>query len=70
MNSEQEAINRAKKQGFPAYYDHDLYCAKCGEPWDSYGISHGDMTEEEKDNFLLGRGCPCCGYKENTEQEK
>ena len=38
----------------------DIYCAVCGEPWDAYGVYHGDMTEEEKENFLAGRGCPVC----------
>ena len=33
----------------------DIYCAVCGEPWDAYGVYHGDMTEEEKENFLAGR---------------
>jgi hypothetical protein len=38
----------------------DLICARCGEPWDSYGVFHGDMTEEEKRRFLHGEGCPSC----------
>jgi len=38
----------------------DIVCAICGEPWDSYGIRHGDMTPEEAQKFLQGKGCPCC----------
>lgn len=38
----------------------DIKCRICGEPWDSYGIYHGDMTVREKDVFLKGKGCPCC----------
>lgn len=35
----------------------DVYCAKCGEPWDAYGVRHGDMDTVEAD-----KGCPCCGF--------
>lgn len=38
----------------------DIYCAVCGEPWESYGVNHGDMTPEERIIFLDGKGCPCC----------
>jgi len=40
----------------------DVYCAKCGEPWDAYGVLHGDMTKEEAKRFLNGEGCPCCDF--------
>ena len=41
----------------------DIYCAKCGEPWDSYGVFNDcDMTASEKDRFLQGEGCPCCAF--------
>ena len=40
----------------------DIYCAKCEEPWDSYGVRHGDMTAGESKRFLLGEGCPCCHF--------
>lgn len=44
----------------------DIYCARCGEPWDSYGITysmgHGDMTVEEAIMFKEGKGCPSCGF--------
>jgi hypothetical protein len=44
----------------------DLICVKCGEPWDSYGITYvkgaGDLTLEEVKKFLEGLGCPACGF--------
>ena len=40
----------------------DVFCKKCGEPWDYYGILHGDMTKEEAKRFFRGEGCPCCGF--------
>ena len=38
----------------------DILCAVCGEPWDAYGVGHGDMTPEEAERFLAGVGCPVC----------
>ncbi len=38
----------------------DISCAVCLEPWDSYGITHGDMLPWERDLFRKGAGCPCC----------
>lgn len=40
----------------------DIYCAKCGEPWDAYGVRHGDMEPNEAEKFRRGQGCPCCGF--------
>ena len=40
----------------------DIYCAKCGEPWDAYGVRHGDMEPLEARKFLASKGCPCCGF--------
>jgi len=40
----------------------DIKCAKCGEPWDAYGIRNGDMEKDEAARFLKGEGCPCCGF--------
>ncbi len=44
----------------------DVYCAKCGEPWDSYGITYalgeGDLTVEEVRRFRRGEGCPNCEF--------
>lgn len=60
MPTMQETCEQAKKQGYPKYSDGDLICNRCFEPWDSYGISHGDMTKREKRLFFQGKGCPCC----------
>jgi len=38
----------------------DLSCAICGEPWDAYGVRHGDMLKWESALFLKGAGCPSC----------
>ena len=38
----------------------DVYCKRCGEPWDVYGVDHGDMTEDERRRFWSGEGCPSC----------
>ncbi len=44
----------------------DIFCIKCGEPWDSYGITYakgeGDLTRQEVEKFLHGEGCPSCGF--------
>lgn len=43
----------------------DIKCVVCGEPWDSYGVNHGDMEAWEADLFKKGAGCPsCCGKGE------
>ena len=50
----------AKKQGYPKYFESDLICNLCGEPWDTWGTNHGDMTALEVKKFLKGKGCPIC----------
>ena len=40
----------------------DMVCAICGEPWDAYGVRHGDMTPAEARKFLSGQGCPSCQF--------
>ena len=46
----------------------DIYCATCGEPWDAYGVRHGeDMTPAEARKFLAGEGCPCCRFGQTTD---
>jgi len=44
----------------------DITCQKCGEPYDSYGITYGkgegDMSLAEAKSFLAGTGCPCCHF--------
>lgn len=38
----------------------DIYCIRCGEPWDAWGAQHGDMLEWEWQLFRAGAGCPAC----------
>jgi len=40
----------------------DVRCAICSEPWDLYGVLHGDMEPWERDRFLAGEGCPSCNF--------
>jgi hypothetical protein len=40
----------------------DVHCLVCGEPWNRYGIDHGDMAPEEAAAFHRGEGCPACGF--------
>lgn len=35
-------------------------CVVCGEPWDSWGLRHGDVLAWEYDLFKKGAGCPAC----------
>jgi len=46
----------------------DLYCQRCGEPWDMYGVYNDDMDKEEKKRFLAGIDCPHCHGKEVKEK--
>ena len=43
-----------------------IYCRKCGEPWDCYGITYsrgeGNMTAADAVRFLKGEGCPSCHW--------
>ena len=41
----------------------DLTCVVCGEPWDAWGVRHGDMLRWEASLFLKGAGCPACTGK-------
>lgn len=45
----------------------DVYCKRCGEPWDAYGVNHGDMDDEEQKRFWAGEGCPACFGKSIEE---
>ena len=38
----------------------DVICAQCGEPWEYYGVNHGDFEQEDIEPFLRGECCPCC----------
>lgn len=48
----------------------DIRCVVCGEPWDAYGVSHGDMYAWEADLFRKGAGCPCCKGERPEEPPK
>jgi len=39
----------------------DLFCKKCGEPWD-VGHVYEEMSEAEREALLRGEGCPSCGF--------
>ena len=60
MITMKEAFEEARKQGYPKCFDGDLICNVCGEPWDNWGVSHGDMIKVEKRRFYAGKGCPSC----------
>ena len=45
----------------------DILCRVCGEPWDAYGVRHGDMEPGEAKRFLRGQGCPRCNGKKPEE---
>lgn len=41
----------------------DIFCARCGEPWNSTGginHTHSDLTPGQYTLLLEGCGCPCC----------
>lgn len=45
----------------------DINCTVCNEPWDRYGLYHGDVTPGEAAAILSGKGCPSCsGYHPDT----
>lgn len=42
----------------------DLYCQKCGEPWDTdslWDFEEDDYKGARKD-FMRGKGCPACSW--------
>ena len=41
----------------------DLYCRRCGEPWDMDHVNF-EMTSDERNHFKAGEGCPACYGKE------
>ena len=44
----------------------DLLCERCGEPWDLLGMQD-EWTESQRRYFNVGRGCPACGGREESE---
>ena len=47
----------------------DLYCHRCGEPWDVYYVQH-EMTRKERNKFHSGVGCPACEWGKNAPKEE
>lgn len=47
----------------------DVYCLKCGEPWDYWGAQHGEMKAWEWDLFRKGAGCPSCEGRRDPNWE-
>jgi len=45
----------------------DVYCPRCGEPFDLYYIQH-EITPEERRDFWAGVGCQSCKGKEVTKR--
>jgi len=45
----------------------DVYCTRCGEPFELLGITD-DFTDEEKKRFWAGQSCPCCFGKPAPEK--
>jgi len=37
----------------------DVYCPRCGEPFDAYEVRH-EFKTIERIKFWRGAGCPCC----------
>lgn len=49
----------------------DVYCEKCGEPWDIYEFGpDGCITKEEQKKFWAGEGCPSCTEETVEEYRK
>ncbi len=44
----------------------DLYCRRCGEPWDMDHVNF-EMTSAERNHFKAGEGCPAC-YGQEVKQ--
>jgi len=48
----------------------DINCTVCNEPWDRYGLYHGDVSPGEAGAILSGKGCPSCsGYHPETDAD-
>ena len=49
----------------------DIKCAVCSEPFDEYGVNHGDMLQWQSVLFKQGAGCPSCeGVKPDWMSDK
>lgn len=48
----------------------DIRCVVCGEPWNAWGVRHGDMLPWQATLFRAGAGCPSCeGVEPSTPFE-
>ncbi|MDD5038680.1 MAG: hypothetical protein PHN78_05125 [Dehalococcoidales bacterium] len=47
----------------------DLYCKRCGEPWELDYVQH-DMTILERVDFNTGKGCPSCKGKQICDKKE
>jgi hypothetical protein len=48
----------------------NINCTVCGEPWDRYGLYHGDVSPGQADAILSGKGCPSCsGFHPETDAD-
>ena len=55
----------------------DIICKVCGEPWDYWGVmlairgreDEADMTKEEAEMLLSGKGCPACKGKPRDNKD-
>jgi len=67
MFTYEEALSKAKQMGHPVRFYDDLICNICGEPWDRIGVVRCiDMTPQEKEKFVEGKGCPCCKIRKEV----
>lgn len=55
----------------------DVYCGKCGEPYDTYSVrlelgddhpSHSNVLAAK--DFKAGKGCPCCKWGATAPKER
>ena len=42
----------------------DIYCQRCGEPYDTYDINDFTIREDggKAEDFYTGQGCPSCHW--------
>ena len=46
----------------------DVYCKRCGEPWELLGITD-EFSPDERNHFWAGEGGPCCYGKPAPEKK-
>jgi hypothetical protein len=45
----------------------DVYCQRCGEPWDLEEVEDG-FTPEEQEIFWAGKYCPVCRHQKRPRK--